>query len=97
MVTHFYNLRSIPMPLDEDDTIPPLQSDTIKAAVAAIVINGLTLVTIFTGKVFDIATIKMYVELGVPLAVNALSVYLGWKAFKGRMNATQAIARKDKP
>lgn len=74
-----------------------LDSTTIKAAISAIVINVLTLVAIFTGRTFDIATIQIGIDYGVPLLVNMASAYFGYQALKGRMNATQPITKKEKP
>jgi hypothetical protein len=81
------------MPLDDSNPIPQFQSGTIKACVAAIVLNALTLVTQLTGKTFDIDAIQSAVNAGVPMAVNLFSMYLGWRAWQGRKNATQVIAK----
>jgi hypothetical protein len=83
------------MPLDDTDPLPQLQSSTIKAAIGAIVINGLALATMLTGKTFDIEAIQDAINMGVPMAVNALTMYLGWRAWQGRKNATQTIATKN--
>lgn len=80
----------------ENETKTAWDSTTIKAAVSAIVINVLTLVAIFTGRTFDIATIQAGIDYGIPLIVNMVSAYLGYKALVGRFNATQPIAKKDK-
>ncbi len=77
--------------LGEDGPISPMQSATIKAAITAIAINAVTLIAVFTGKTFDIETIKTAIDYGVPMAVNALSMYYGWKAIKGRINATKVV------
>ncbi len=81
------------MDLDDSNPLPELQSSTIKACIGAIVINGLTLVTMLTGKTFDIDAIQNAISLGVPMFVNALTMYLSWRAWQGRKNATQVIAK----
>ena len=79
------------MTLNDSEPITPLQSQTIKAALAAIVLNTVTLITVFTGRTFDIEAIQEMVDFGIPMAVNFLSIYFGWKAIKGRMKATHMI------
>ena len=82
--------------LDQEDVITRLQSDTVKAALKGAIINVVTLVAVATGKVFDIQQIQMAVDLGIPALVNIVSLYYYYKAYKGRVNATQAIATKPK-
>lgn len=77
--------------LDENETIEKLQSSTVRAALIAMIINILTLFGIFTGKVFDIEAIKQGLELGLPAIINIATVYLGWKAYKGRVSADKKI------
>lgn len=83
------------MPLDDDNSIKPLESKTIQAALAAVIINGLTLITVVSGKSFNVAVIQQYVDLYVPIVVNGITMFLGYRAIKGRMNATSTIAKKD--
>ena len=80
--------------MDETNTITPLQSQTIRAALAAIVINALTLVTMATGKVFDVQAIQQVLDYGVTMAVNAASIWYGYKAIRARMNATSTIKKE---
>lgn len=80
--------------MDENNTITPLQSQTIRAALTAIAVNAVALLTMATGKVFDITQIQHAIDAGVPLAINAISIYYGIKAYRGRMNAT-AIIKKE--
>ncbi len=77
--------------LNEEKTINQLQSSTVKAALIAIVINVLALVTAFTGVAFDIEMIKTVMEFGITAIVNAASIYLGWKAIKGRIFAENKV------
>ncbi len=81
------------MPLDPQDPISPLESDTIRAALKAIAINVVTLATIFTGKTFNIDAVQHAIDLGVPLAVNFISIYYAARAIQGRVNATQTIKK----
>lgn len=71
----------------------PLQSDTIKAALTGLIINALTLVTVFTGKTFDIGFIQEAIDAGVPAVINAISMYYYWRAWQGRVSATQIIKK----
>lgn len=81
------------MPLDSQDPISPLQSDTVRAAIKAIVINVVTLIAVFSGKQFNIAQIQTAIDYGLPLLANLLSMYYGWRAIQGRINATQTIKK----
>ena len=78
----------------DDAPITPLQSGTIRAAIGAIVVNMLALVTVATGKAFDITAIQDLVNNGVTLGVNAVSIYYGIRAIRGRMNATATIQKQ---
>ena len=80
--------------MDETNTITPLQSETIKAALKAIAINAIALLTILTGKAFDITQIQNAIDAGVPLGINIISIYYAYKTYRGRMNAT-AIIKKE--
>ena len=80
--------------MDELNTITPLQSDTIKAALKAIAFNAVTLITLATGKAFDIDAINSALDQGAGLVINLVSIYYGWRAYRGRMNAT-AIIKKE--
>ena len=79
----------------DDAPIPPLQSATIRAALGLIVVNVLALVTMATGKAFDIAAIQDLLDRGVTLAVNAVTIYYGVKAIRGRIAATEPIRKKE--
>jgi len=82
--------------LDTEDQITALQSKTVKAALSAVIINVATLAAIFTGKTFDITAIQHVVDYYLPILANFASIYYGWKAIKGRVEATQTIVKKDK-
>ena len=77
--------------MDEKEVISRLQSSTVRSALTLIVVNVLTLVTVFTGKALDIEAIKGAMELWLPIGINLLSVGLGWRAYKGRVNAEKKI------
>jgi len=81
--------------MDELNTITPLQSDTIKAALTAVVLNAATLITLATGKAFDIEAIQNALNYGVTMAVNAASIWYGYKAIRARMSATAIIKPKE--
>lgn len=78
----------------DDAPITPLQSGTIRAALKAIAVNALALVTVATGKAFDIQAVQTLIDDGVTLAVNAASIYFAYKTIRGRMNATATIQTK---
>ena len=78
----------------DDAPITPLQSGTIRAALKAIAVNLLALVTVATGKAFDIQGVQTLIDNGVTLGVNAVSIYYGVRAIRGRMNATATIQTK---
>lgn len=77
--------------LDTNETISRLQSSSVRNSLVLIVVNVLALVSVFTGKVFDIDAIKAAMDTWLPLAINAATAYWGWKAYKGRVNATREI------
>ena len=79
----------------DDAPISPLQSSTIRAALKAILLNALTLVTMLTGKVFDIGQLQDLLDRGVTLAVNAATIYYGVNAIRGRIAATEPIRKKE--
>jgi len=76
-------------------SITPLQSDTIKAALKAIAVNGIALLTIFTGKAFNVDAINQAIDLGVPMIINGISMYYAYRAIQGRINATKTITKKE--
>ena len=77
--------------MDETDPITPLQSATVRAALKAVAVNLLALVTVATGKAFDVDAVNHLVDAGATAAVNALSIYYAWKAYRGRLKATKVI------
>lgn len=79
--------------MDETNPITPLQSATVRAAAKAIAVNLLALVTVATGKAFDVDAINAALDQGLTLAVNAVSIYYAWGAIRGRMAATQVIKK----
>lgn len=81
--------------MDELNTITPLQSDTIKAALKAIAMNAVTLITLATGKAFDIDAIQHALDYGVTMAINAASIWYGYRAIRARIGATQIIKPKE--
>lgn len=81
--------------MDEINTITPFQSETIKAAVKCIAVNAATLITLATGKAFDVDAINAALDQGAGLVINAISMYYAWKAYRGRMNATATIIKKE--
>lgn len=81
--------------MDEDNTITPLESATIRNALKMIALNVLTLITMATGKVFDIEAIQNLLDQGATLGINAVSVYYGCKAIRARINATEIIKKKE--
>lgn len=81
------------MPLDEQDTITRLQSSTVRAALVLIIINVLTLIATFTGKTFDIDAIQNALNTWLPIAIQIASAWFGWKAYSGRVSATQKIEK----
>ena len=81
------------MPLDPQDPISHLESDTIRAAAKAIIFNALTLLAFFTGKTYDIAFIQHAIDLGVQAVINLISIYYLVRVIQGRINATQTIKK----
>jgi hypothetical protein len=80
--------------VDDINTIAPLQSATIRAALKAIALNAVTLLTLATGKAFDIDAIQDALDYGVTMAINAASIWYGYKAIRARMNATAVIKKE---
>lgn len=83
--------------MDEINTITPLQSDTIKAALKAIAANVGCLISLYTGKPYDGDMADFLINNGVTIAANAASIWYAWKAIRGRINATAIIAKKESP
>ena len=81
--------------MDDTDPITPLQSATVRAALKAIAVNALALVTVATGKAFDLDAVQELLDGGVTLVVNAVTIWYGWKAIRARINATQTIQKKE--
>ena len=81
--------------MDDTDPISPLQSSTIRAALKTIAVNLLALVTVATGKAFDLTAVQDALDGGVTLAVNAVTIYYGVKAIRGRIAATETIKTKE--
>ncbi len=77
--------------LDPNDTISRLQSGSVRASIIQIVLGVLSIVSVFTGIVFDVEVIKTALENGVTIVTSALSVYLAYKAYKGRVEAQKQI------
>ena len=77
--------------LDPNDTISRLQSGSVRNAIVLIVVNVLVLVSAIAGKVFDVDAIKEAMEFWLPQVINALTVYWGWRAYKGRVEAQKQI------
>jgi membrane protein implicated in regulation of membrane protease activity len=80
--------------MDENDTIKALQSSTFKAALTSFILSALTLVTVFTGVVFDIAFIKAMLEAGITMIPALATMWLAYKAMRGRMATTKQIEGK---
>lgn len=81
--------------MDDTDPITPLQSATVRAALKAVAVNALALVTVATGKAFDLDAVNALLDGGVTLAVNAITIYYGVRAIRGRINATRTIQPKE--
>ena len=79
--------------MDDTDPITPLQSATVRAALKAVAVNALALVTVATGKAFDLDAVNSLLDGGVTLAVNAITIYYGVRAIRGRINATKTITK----
>lgn len=77
--------------LNTDETISRLQSSTVQSALKLVVINIAVLVVTFTGITMDIEAIKSMTETWLPLGINVLSAYWGYKAITGRVSATSTI------
>lgn len=80
--------------MDENDTIKALQSSTFKAALTSFILSALTLVTVFTGIVFDVEFIKAMLEAGITMIPALATMWLAYKAMRGRMAATKPIGGK---
>ena len=79
------------MSFDPDETISRLQSSTVRNALILVIVNVLTIVTVFTGKTLNIEAIKTGLDMGLPLAINVASVWWGWRAYRGRVIADTRI------
>jgi hypothetical protein len=79
----------------DPQSITPLQSDTIKAALKAIAVNGITLLAVLTGKAFDVDAVNQSIDLGAPIAVSLINLYYSVRVIQGRINATKTIAKKE--
>ena len=80
--------------MDETDPITPLQSATVRAALKAVAVNLLALVTVATGKAFDLDAVNHLIDTGATTAVNVASIYYAWKTYRGRLAATKIIQTK---
>lgn len=77
--------------LDKENTINQLQSATTRAAIVQVVIGVLTLITAFTGVIFDIESIKAAMEMWLPIATGILTTWYGVKGYKGRIAAESKV------
>lgn len=75
----------------KEEIINPLESGTIRNAAIGMIIHVITIVAVVTGKVFDIEFIKVILDNGYIVLMNAVAMWLEWKAIQGRMKATEMI------
>ena len=73
------------------------QSATIRNALGVILVQALAIASEVTGKVYDIDQIRFLVDNGLPVAFDLISVFLGWRAIKSRVNATETIDKSTLP
>lgn len=73
------------------------QSATIRNAIAVIILQAVTILGTLTGKAYDIEQIKFLLDMGLPLVFNALSMWFGWRAIKGRIKATEPVKPPELP
>lgn len=70
------------------------ESQTIRNSVGIIIVQALNIAAILTGKVFDIEQVRFLVDNGLPVAFDTISLFMGYRAIKGRVNASQPIVGK---
>ena len=81
------------MPLDSTEPIAPLQSATIRAIIRGAIATSLAIILRATGKAVDDSFVKDISENGTDLLFLLYALWCYWKAYKGRVNATETIKK----
>jgi hypothetical protein len=84
------------MGLDTENTITPLQSATVLNALKAMVPQVVAIVAIVTGKSMDVEVLQRIIDSGGVVCLCLWTIYYQVRTIKSRINATQAIATKQK-
>lgn len=81
----------------DEEPKSPWESKTIQAAIKGAVATALAIAIRVGGQTYDVAFLRDLSGMGTDLILQLLSLWWYWKAAAGRMNATQPIAKKEKP
>lgn len=79
---------------DNQLTITKWESKTVQAAVKGLILNIVTILMLITGKAIDAQVVQQFVDSFFIVVPNLVSIYYYWKAYKGRIDATQTIEKK---
>lgn len=67
------------------------QSATIRNALAVIILQLVAILGEVTGRVYDLDQIRALLDMGLPMAFNALTLWFGWRAIRARLRATEPV------
>jgi hypothetical protein len=82
--------------LDQQDTITPLQSATVLNALKAMVPQVVAIVAVVTGKSLDVEVLQRIIDSGGLVCLSLWTIYYQCRTIRSRIDATQAIATKQK-
>lgn len=83
----------MPDSLETDAPISRWQSSTVRNSLVGFISSLLVLITALTGKVFDITAITNMIYQGWPIIGLVITTWTSWRAYTGRVNATQVIKK----
>ena len=81
------------MPLDPANPITPLQSRTIRAVLGIVVTNVASTLTQLGVSAVSVQEFTTVANTTISIASNLITLYLAWKAYHARVNATETIQK----
>jgi hypothetical protein len=79
--------------LDETNPIAPFQSGTIRAILGIVVTNIASTMTQLGISAVHVNEFTQTANIIVSITCNIIALFLCWKAYHGRKNATQTIKK----
>jgi uncharacterized membrane-anchored protein len=74
-----------------------LQSKTVQAVVLAAVVSVANAYMAVSGEQINVEQIKFWSDIGLQLVAEGLTLGLLWRAYKGRVTATEVIDTNKSP